>query len=308
MRISRQLSELKPPSGRACVAIGFFDGVHLGHQQVISQMIADARSQETAAVVVTFDAHPNTIVAPERAPRLIYPLEKKLQMIGQLGADATWLIPFNREFSRKTGEEFIREMIAGLGSIGSLCVGGDFAFGHQRSGNVPLLRRLGEELGFQVHGLAAIALDGQTVSSTRIREAIRAGDFDRAGQMLGRAYSLCGPVVRGDGVGHKLGFPTANVQVEGLEIPPTGVYAAHLRVGTQTFRAALNIGFRPTLNSPEPRMQVEAHALDFNGDLYGQPVEIVFVKKLREERKFPSLDALKAQIAADVSDARKSFR
>jgi riboflavin kinase/FMN adenylyltransferase len=307
MRVVRELNALRDAGPRSCLAIGFFDGVHLGHQQVIRQMIADARAHEAAAVVVTFDAHPNTVVAPERAPQLIYPLEKKLAVIGQLGADAAWLIRFDGEFSRKTGEAFIRELVRAPGSVPSLCVGGNFTFGHRRGGDVALLRRLGTALGFKTHALASVALDGQPVSSTRIRDAIRTGDLDAAGQMLGRAYSLCGPVVRGDGVGRKLGFPTANVFVEDLVTPPRGVYGAHVTVDGVTHRAALNIGMRPTLGSPEPKLQVEAHLLDFEGDLYSRTVEVEFVARLRDEQKFPSLDALKAQIARDIESARSLF-
>jgi len=305
MKTIGNLSDLD--ARRACVAIGFFDGVHLGHQQVLRQMISDARAHEAAAVVVTFDAHPGSVVAPERAPQLIYPLAKKLAVIGQLGADAAWLIHFDAAFSRQTGEAFIRELVGALGSVPSLCVGGNFTFGHRRGGDVALLRRLGAELGFTVHGLSSVALDGQPVSSTRIRDAVRTGDFDAVGQMLGRAYALCGPVVRGDGVGRKLGFPTANISVEGLVTPPHGVYGAHVTMDGRTHRAALNIGVRPTLGSPEPRLQVEAHLLDFEGDLYGREVEIEFVARLREEQKFPSLDALRAQIACDVEAARRLF-
>lgn len=222
MKLIRTANELGNGSRKVCLAIGVFDGVHLGHQQIIRQTINDARQHEALALIVTFDKHPNTIVAPDHIPPLIYSLPQKVRAIESLGADALLEIPFNREFSQQTGDCFIRNLARDLGRIQSICVGADFVFGHKRSGNVPLLRQLGSEMHFQVHGLAAVALDGQTVSSTRIRDTIRAGDFDAASQMLGRAYSIAGKVVHGDQLGHKLGFPTANIDTPGMLLPPMG--------------------------------------------------------------------------------------
>lgn len=307
MKLIRTAKELGQGSHKVCLAIGVFDGVHLGHQQIIRQTISDARQHEAIAVIVTFDKHPNVIVAPDRVPPLIYSQPQKVRAIESLGAEALLEIPFDREFSQQTGETFIRSLAHDLGKIQSICVGADFVFGHKRSGNVPLLRRLGSELHFQVHGLAAVALDGQTVSSTRIREAIRAGDFDAASQMLGRAYSLAGKVVHGDQLGHKLGFPTANLDTFGMLLPTNGVYAAHARLSSQTHRAVLNIGVRPTITNPTPAPRVEVHLLDVTGDFYGQELEVTFVKKLRDEKKFPSVEVLRAQIQQDVESARALF-
>lgn len=300
-------SAFKPGPRKVCAAIGVFDGVHLGHQQVIRQTVADAQQQEALAVVVTFDKHPNAVVAPSRVPPLIYSLPQKLRTIGALGADATWVIHFEEAFSRKSGEEFIRELVRDFGRVHSICVGGDFHFGYQRSGNVELLRKLGGELNFMVHGLAAVSLDGQAVRSTRIREAIAAGQLDLASQMLGRAYSLAGRVARGDQLGRQLGFPTANIHTAGLVLPPCGVYAAHVQARDEVLRGVVNIGFRPTLRDAAARLQVEAHLLDFTGELYGEELELTFVEKLRDEQKFPSLGQLKAQIALDVAAARERF-
>src|SRR6266478_2503343 len=307
MKIIRAASELKPDGRKVCLAIGFFDGVHLGHQQIIRQTIADAAQHEAIALVVTFDRHPNSVVAPDRVPPLIYSLSQKLRVIGSLAADALLLIHFDRPFSEQPGETFVRGLARDLGQLQSLCVGSDFAFGHKRSGNVNLLKTLGEELHFTVHGMAAVSLDGKAVSSTRIREAIRAGDLDAASQMLGRAYSLSGAVIKGDQLGRKLGFPTANLDVTGLVLPPNGVYLARVQVQGHTHRAVVNIGSRPTINSPDPQLRVEAHLLDFNPDLYGQEIEINFMDKLRDEQQFPSLDALKEQIARDISHAKSRF-
>jgi riboflavin kinase / FMN adenylyltransferase len=290
-----------------CLAIGFFDGVHLGHQQIIRQTTTDARQHEALALILTFDKHPNTVIAPDRAPALIYPLEQKLRVIESLEADVTLVVHFDKAFSERGGEEFVRTLAGEAGPIRSICVGANFTFGHKRSGNVELLRRLGAELKFTVHGQAAVALDGKAVSSTRIRQAISTGNLDAASQMLGRAYSLVGPVVTGDQVGRKLGFPTANLDVVGLVLPPSGVYVAQAKTSGTLHRAVVNIGSRPTLQSPQPQLRVEAHLLEFSGDLYGKTLKLIFVEKLRDEKKFPSLEDLRDQIARDISKAQSKF-
>lgn len=307
MKLIHTARDLAPGRQKICLAIGVFDGVHLGHQQIIRQTVSDAQQHGALALVVTFDQHPNAIVAPGRLPPRIYSRAQKLRVIAEFGVAALLEIHFDREFSHLTGEAFIRQLVRELGRIQSICVGADFQFGHRRSGDVPLLRRLGRELHFQVHGLSAVALDGQVVSSTRIRKAIRAGHFDAASQMLGRPYSLAGRVMRGDRVGHKIGFPTANLDTTGMLLPPSGVYAASARLEARTWRAAVNIGVRPTLSTPTPAPRVEAHLLDFAGELYGQELEITFLNKIRGELKFPSLAALREQIQKDVLTARAQF-
>ena len=307
MKLIHIAADLAPHGRKVCLAIGVFDGVHLGHQQIIRQMVADARKHDGIALVVTFDKHPSSIVAPDRVPPLIYSQPQKLRTIKALGADALLEIPFDKTFSQQTGETFIRGLVRDLGRVQSICVGADFVFGHKRSGNVALLKILGEELQFTVHGMAEVSLDGKVVSSTRIREALRAGDFDAASQMLGRAYSLAGTVMHGDQLGHQLGFPTANLDTPGLLLPPNGVYAAHASVAKKSFRAVLNIGHRPTVNQPTPQLRVEVHLLDFTGEIYGQEMEVTFAGKLRDEQKFASLDELKAQIARDIAEARRRF-
>lgn len=307
MKIIRAAQDLKPRRRKVCLAMGFFDGVHFGHQQIIRQTLADARQHDAIALVLTFDRHPNTVVAPDRVPLLIYSLSQKERAVAALGTDALLLLHFDRKLARQSGETFVRKLVKDLGRVHSVCVGANFLFGHKRGGNVALLKRLGAELGFLVHGVAAVALDGRVVSSTRIRQTIQAGDLDAAGQMLGRPYSLSGEVVRGDGLGRQLGFPTCNVDVSGLALPPRGVYAVHAVVRGRPHRAVLNLGLRPTLKSPEPRVRVEAHLLDFRGELYGEELEVVFVAKLRGERRFPSLTALQRQIARDAARARDCF-
>ena len=304
MKQLRTASQLAPGSQKVCLAIGVFDGVHLGHQQIIRQTVADARQHDGVALVVTFDKHPSSIVAPDRVPPLIYSQPQKLRTIKSLGADALLEIPFDREFSQQTGEAFIRGLVHDLGRVQSICVGADFVFGNKRSGNVALLKTLGETLQFAVHGMAEVSLDGQVVSSTRIREAIRTGNLDAAGQMLGRPYAICGRVLAGDQVGHQLGFPTANLDVTNLVLPPNGVYAGCTKIAGQFFRAAVNLGVRPTVAAGQPELRVEAHLLDFSGDLYGAELELELGEKLRDEKKFSAASELSAQIARDVAAVR----
>jgi riboflavin kinase/FMN adenylyltransferase len=304
MKTIHAATELAAGGRKVCLAIGVFDGVHLGHQQIIRQTIADARQHDAIALVLTFDQHPNAIVAPDRLPPLIYSPAQKLRAIESLGTDALLIIRFNKDFSQQTGEKFIRSLARDLGKIQSICVGADFVFGQKRSGNVALLKQLGTELSFSVHGLAAVSLDGEVVSSTRIREAIRAGDFDAASQMLGRPYAIAGRVVEGDRIGRQLGFPTANLDITGLLLPPSGVYAGRTCVQTKNYCVALNIGLRPTVASGQPQLRVEAHLLDFDGQLYGEELAVEIGKKLRDERKFASPMELREQIARDVAQVR----
>ncbi len=303
MKLIHAATELAAGGRKVCLAIGVFDGVHLGHQQIIRQTIADARQHGAIALVLTFDRHPNCIVAPDRVPPLIYSLPQKFRVIESLGADALLLIQFDKKFSGQTGEEFVRSLARDFGKIHSVCVGADFVFGHKRSGNVTVLKKLGEEIGFQVHGLAAVSLDGQVVSSTRIREAVRGGNLDAAGQMLGRPYAICGKVIEGDKIGRQLGFPTANLDTTGLVLPPNGVYAASARVGDRSYRIALNIGVRPTVTAGA-QLRVEAHLLDFGGELYGAELELAVGDRLRAEQTFNSPEELRGQIARDIAQVR----
>jgi riboflavin kinase / FMN adenylyltransferase len=307
MQTLHSADDFRSDGRKVSVAIGMFDGVHLGHQQLIRQAVSDAEQHEGLAVVVTFDRHPNNIIAPERVPPLIYSPSQKERAISGLGVEATVIIPFTQEFSQQPAEAFVRMLTQRLSPMHSVSVGSSFVFGHRRGGNVTLLQKLGQEFAFVVHGIAAVSLDNEVVSSTRIREAVRAGDFNAASQMLGREYALCGRVMQGDQLGRKLGFPTANLNVRGLLVPAGGVYAVHAYVDGKRYRAAANIGTRPTLRNNTPETRVEVHLLDFEGDIYGREMEITFVAKLRNEQKFASLDELRAQIARDVAKARSSF-
>ncbi|HUC84273.1 MAG TPA: bifunctional riboflavin kinase/FAD synthetase [Candidatus Acidoferrales bacterium] len=304
MKLIHSAKELGNGSRKVCLAIGVFDGVHLGHQQIIRQTVADAHQHAALPVVVTFDRHPNAVVAPDRVPLQIYSGSQKLRAIAALGVEALLEITFDQPFSEKAGDRFVRELAEGFGKIHSICVGADFVFGHRRTGNVALLEKLGGELHYQVHGLAAVALDGQTVSSTRIRDLIRTGNLDAASQMLGRPYSICGRVVAGDGIGRQLGFPTANLETGNLILPPNGVYSAAANLEGRFFRAALNIGVRPTISSSPPKLRVEAHLVDFTGNLYGEELELEIGAKLRDEIRFSSPSELRERIKQDVAAVR----
>lgn len=307
MNVIHAAAELPGAPRRVCAAIGVFDGVHLGHQQVIRQTIADARHYEAVSTVITFDRHPNAVVAPHAVPPAIYSLEQKLDAIADLGTDVALVIQFDRAFSERTAESFIDELLSGFGSLRSLCVGREFTFGHRRQGNISLLERMGSQHGFMVHGLAAVALDGQVVSSTRIRERIQAGDLDAAGQMLGRDYEIAGRVVRGNHLGRKLGFPTANLEVAGLATPPPGVWAVHAQLADQQYRGVANLGFRPTIKTGTGPVLLEVHLFDFDQDCYDTRMKVQFVKRIREELKFESVEALQRQIDKDVATAQASF-
>jgi riboflavin kinase/FMN adenylyltransferase len=303
MIVIRAPDELPLPRRPACLAIGVFDGVHVGHQQIIRRTVEAARARNAPALVLTFDRHPNTVVAPERVPPMIYTPGQKARALAALGVDVLWVLTFDEATSRLSGEAFLRQLAQALGGLAAVCVGADFVFGHRRSGDVALLRRLGASWGFDVIAVPAVLLDGVAVSSTRIREAIRRGDFAEAGRLLGRDYALAGTVVRGEGLGRRIGFPTANLDTRGLVLPPNGVYAARARFGAEGCPAVVNIGLRPTIEPAQSVPRVEAHLLGFEGDLLGRELELVLGVRLRDEQKFPSLEALRAQIARDVARA-----
>lgn len=301
-----QLAALPPHPRGTCVALGMFDGVHLGHQHVIRAALLDAAHFGARPMAITFDPHPLQVVAPERAPRLLQTVPQRLRAIGALGCQTTLVIPFNPEFAHRSGEDFIRELAAGAAPLRSISVGEGFSFGHRRSGNVPLLRALGSELGFATHAASPVSIGGEIVSSSRIREALREGRLTEVAELLGRPYALAGTVQHGERLARQLGFPTANVPVDGLELPPSGVYAAHVRVVATGFEyaAILNLGLRPTVTPGETLPRLEAHLFDFDGDLYGQEIEVEFAHHLRPELKFSGVDALRRQIADDVASAR----
>lgn len=304
MQLVRQPQDLRNSKRRVCLAIGVFDGVHLGHQEVIRRTCEDAARCEAHSLVVTFDRHPSAIVAPDRMPPMIQTSAQRLRALQSTGVEAVWLIPFDRQFSQKTGEVFVRELVREFPVLTSVSVGSDFVFGHRRSGNLALLRQMGSEMGFEANGLAPVVLDGEVVSSTRIRQAIAAGRMEQAGGMIGRPWALGGIVERGAQLGRKLGFPTANLDTSGMVLPPPGVYAVEATVDGKARLGVMNLGLRPTVDQEAAVLRAEVHLLDFDGDLYGRELEVRVVEKLRDEQKFAGVELLKEQIARDIGQAR----
>ena len=307
MKILSVPGEFQRIKGRVFGAVGVFDGVHLGHQKILEGLIDESRRAEGVALVVTFDKHPSTVVAPEKVPPFIYPLQKRLEVIRALGPDVLWLIPFDEVFSLKSGAQFSEELARSFAPLASVWVGADFRFGHKRSGDLNVLRETGARFGFTVRATPAVLSDGQTVSSTRIRDAIARGDFDVASSLLGRPYTLSGKVVEGDRLGRRMGFPTANLDVTGLAVPPNGVYAVTVQIEGQAHQAVLNLGFRPTLSPHSRELRCEVHLLDFSGNLYGCSAEVKFLGKLREEARFANAEELRLQIARDIAAAQRLF-
>ena len=288
----------------AWVTIGSFDGVHLGHRRLLSEFVAEAREAGAPAVVITFYPHPAEVLGKVREPFYLSTPEEKAALMADLGVDVVVTHPFNRDVARLSAEEFMERVRRHLG-LRRLWVGYDFALGRNREGNIPTLRQIGERMGYTLVVFPPYEVDGEIVSSSRIRRALADGDVEKAARLLGRFYSVPGEVVRGDGRGRGLGFPTANLAVwEKRMVPASGVYAAFARVGDKVYPAVVNIGVRPTFEErAAPR--VEAHLLGYSGNLYGEKLTLEFVKRLRAERKFPSAEALRAQIEHDVAQARE---
>jgi riboflavin kinase/FMN adenylyltransferase len=296
----------------AVVTIGAYDGVHLGHQAVLRLVreLADARGFEAA--LVTFDRHPAEVVRPESAPRLLTTLEQRLELLDATGdLDLCWVLTFDEARSKEAAEDFVREVLVdGIGAR-LVVVGADFHFGHRRGGNVPLLERMGAELGFEVLGLGLVAVEGEAsgvpYSSTRIRELLAKGDVAEAARLLGRPHEVRGVVERGDQRGAEhLGFPTANLTVpERICLPADGVYAGTFVAEDEVERpAAISVGTRPTFYE-DGDVLVEAYVLDFDGDLYGQRVKVHFREWVRGQERFDSTEALVEQMHADVEATRR---
>ncbi len=312
MRTVTTLDPAPWPDQRAVITIGAYDGVHRGHRAVIEQVRRRAGELGAVSAVVTFDRHPASVVRPESAPKLLTTLDQKLELLESTGVDACVVVPFDAAQSEETPESFVdRVLVRGLGTR-VIVVGEDFHFGRHRDGNVDLLRKLGAEQEFDVEPLVLVAReDGidEPVSSTAIRRALAGGDIGRANEMLGREYEARGPVVTGDQRGRLLGFPTANVEVRNaMCLPADGVYAGwYERPNGETHRCAINLGRRPTFYEHADSSLLEAHLLDFEGDLYGEAARVRFTTFLRSERKFDGVDALIAQLRLDVEHARDAL-
>lgn len=305
MQVLRQLSDLAQLHRPLHVAIGVFDGVHLGHQRVIAQA-RQAAGKDDAAVTITFDPHPARVLHPEKAPPLLTSLPHKLQLIERLGVDACLVLTFDAAFAATPAEKFIEQLSAPTHRLRQVCIGARFHFGHHRTGNARLLERLAPSQGFTATEIPAVTTpDGESISSSAVRQHVLHGRLDHAAAMLGRSFSLLGTVEPGDHRGQTLGFPTANLNPHNEVLPPDGVYAARVVLGDQILIGVVNIGRRPTFAQATPGRYIEVHILDFTGNLYGRDVEVVFVQKLRAEQKFPDPSALQQQIQADIARARQ---
>jgi riboflavin kinase/FMN adenylyltransferase len=296
--------------GGTVVTIGAYDGVHLGHRALIARVRAMADELDSRAAVVTFDRHPAMVVRPESAPRLLTDLDQKLELLGETGLDHAVVVHFDEQRSKESAEDFVRQVLVGCLRARAVVVGHDFHFGHRRRGNVLLLQKMGAELGFDVLGISLVAdEDHDPVSSTRIRELLQAGDVRTAGRLLGRPHEVRGVVGRGDARGRELGYPTANVVVPGeILLPADGIYAGwYERPGGQVHAAAISLGRRPTFYDAAPTSVLEAHVLDFDGELYGERARVRFVARLRDEERFDSVADLVHQTALDVESARAAL-
>ena len=309
MQVVTDLSTPPWPGERSIVTIGAYDGVHRGHRFVIEQVKRTAETLGARSVVVTFDRHPASVVRPESAPRLLTDLEQKLELLARTGVDATVVIHFDEAQSAEAPHSFVqRVLVEGL-AMRRIVVGADFHFGSHRQGNVALLRTLGATADFDVEPIELIERnDGvdEPISSTAIRRAMAGGDVDVAARLLGRPFQARGPVVQGDQRGRLLGFPTANVEVPNfICLPADGVYAGwYERPDGSRHPCAINLGRRPTFYEHADHSLLEAHLLDFQGDLYGERAHVEFTHFLRSERKFDGFEALKAQLKHDVEQSR----
>ncbi|MBB5032983.1 bifunctional riboflavin kinase/FAD synthetase [Prosthecobacter vanneervenii] len=303
MQVLRSIDSLSSLPGPLALAVGVFDGIHLGHQEVIRAAQEHATQHHGTAVVVTFDPHPAQVLRPGAAPRLLCGPRHQQLILEQNGISCLLACPFTAETAKTPARDFIQQLVRAARPLGCISVGYTWSFGRGREGNIHLLMELGQEHDFAVYGVPPLKIDGQVVSSTLIREAVSNGDFARAATMLGRGYSVFGPVGEGQKLGRQLGFPTANVAVENELLPPLGVYAVEARIGSEWLPAVANLGRRPTV-AADADPSLEVHLLNWSGDIYGKDMEVRFTRHLRSEMKFASLEELKAQIARDIEAAK----
>ncbi|HET7482918.1 MAG TPA: bifunctional riboflavin kinase/FAD synthetase [Actinomycetota bacterium] len=321
------IDQLEAPESGSVVTIGTFDGVHLGHRALIARAIGEARTRDAAAAILTWDRHPALTLRPEKAPTMLSTPERKIELLSEVGVDILAVVPFDHALSQWPAERFVTDvLVKGLGAR-AVVVGGNWRFGKGRTGDVALLRGMGEELGFETLGIDLEQAAGEVISSSRIRAAIAAGDLAVVTRLLGRPFDADGVVVHGDDRGHKLGFPTANVEMPpGIAHLPRGVYAGRTRVGGDAtmvpshdrkpvapegwYAAAINVGVNPTFGGDpekhEPR--IEAYILDLDADLYGRELRIEFWERLRDEEKFDSEAALIEQMEKDVERTKEIVR
>lgn len=297
----------RPPRWRSPVlALGNFDGLHRGHQKIVERIRRGAADRGATALVLTFDPHPPRVVRPDKAPALLMTMPQKLAALERAGLHGVAVVRFTEAFSRLSPEQFVRQVLVDWLRVSEVWVGADFLFGHERSGTFSTLRSLGGQYGFKAEKIDPVRYKEFVVSSTRIRRLVAEGRVDEAGALLGHHYMIDGVITRGAGRGHALGFPTANLSTDNELVPPTGVYATTAELQGTRWPAVTNIGVRPTFEAAGP-VTVETHLLGLDADVYGEHLALSFIQRLRDERKFADVDALREQIAADVRRAGRLF-
>ena len=290
------------------LAIGTYDGVHLGHRKIISAAVREARRRGMKTRVIYFPVPPKFFFSGEKDNCLItLPVERE-KLISALGADSVEPLEFNSELSSMSAGDFFSQVVLKRFRASGLCVGPDFAVGKGREGHLAFLKKASAAAGIAFKSVAFVKRGGHKISSSLIRAQLRAGAVEEANRCLGWEYSVTGPVIRGAGLGRKLGFPTANVGADPAKILPPGIFAARVKVGSEYFNAVLNVGRRPTVDTLDCKMILEAHLLDFSRTIYGKKIEVTFLKHLRPERKFHSKESLILHIQADIAAARKFFK
>ena len=306
MPIINDLKKIVKPLKNAVLSIGNFDGVHKGHLVLFDKVKERAKAINGQSVVMTFEPHPIKVIKPGNGPPLITQTEQKLRLISEAGIDVVLCIPFTREFASISAEDFVRNILLRTIGIKELVVGYDYSFGSERQGDINLLRKMGDELGFKVHMVEPIYLDNILVSSTSIRNFVKQGDISEAKHLLGRDYQVAGKVVRGADRGKKLlGTPTANLKPFDELIPKNGVYAVTVEAEDKSHFGVCNIGHNPTFG--ENARSIEPHIFDFDGDLIGKTIKINFIKRLRDEKKYKSPEELSHQIVKDIQQTKDLF-
>jgi riboflavin kinase/FMN adenylyltransferase len=301
MKIIHHLKGITGSHAAPVLTLGNFDGVHLGHQAIFSKVVERARAINGTSIAFTFEPHPLKVLAPERSPRLLTTFHTKMKLLAACGIDVVICANFTRAFAEQHPEDFARSVLHEQIGVREVYVGYDYAFGKGREGSIDSLKRMGRTYGFEVGVVEAVRINGVVVSSSAIRELISNGSVDEAALLLGRDYTLEGSVVHGANRGHTLGFPTANLHTANELLPAFGVYAVRAWIEGRCLNGAASIGIRPTFDAGP--VSIEVFLFDFDGDLYGQRMEVSFVKRLRGEKKFPDAAALIAQIRKDIEDA-----
>ena len=305
MRVFRGHS--RPVPAPVALAVGNFDGVHLGHAELLRRLADAASRRALVPTVLSFEPHPREFFAPDAAPARLSTLREKLELLSEAGVEQTMICPFNAAFAALSADEFIEQVLVGALRVGHLIVGDDFRFGRGRTGDFALLQADGQRHGFTVEAMGSVTVDGERVSSSGVRRALAAGDMERAARLLGRPYVIDGQVTHGQKLGRQIGFATANLRIKHNPLPMTGVFAVEVGgLGETPLPGVANLGIRPTVGGTRPLL--EAHLFDFARDIYGAHISVRFVHKLRDEQRFPNFDALKAQIAADAAAARAFFK